>query len=274
MLDELFGALPAQRRVGVAVLAVDARRAHLGHVAAHVLERRLDHEPLHAVPVAGADTLPVRGAVGGVHCAVVLRCSSQFNQCNGSRAAAYGRGRIGEQKKYIRRLGETAVAHSGYRRTVFSYPNASCSAAIPAGRRTASAGRMASKKALSYSRTRTTTGMGTAWPRISACFFVSRLASTVRNCSAPATPAKTARMSFSSVNSAVSRVPSCEATSGSIPDGRWSTTSRVTLYLRISRAMVPKLVFRAACGFRNLCASSMHSTRRRGWSAARLDIMS
>jgi len=82
---------------------------------------------------------------------------------------------------------------------------------------------IAAKNASSYSRTRITTGIGTACPRISACFLVSRLASTVRSPSAPETPLNTARISFSSVSRAVSRVPSCDATSDRLEARhRWS----------------------------------------------------
>ena len=49
-------------------------------------------------------------------------------------------------------------------------------------------------------------------------------------------------------------------TSSSIPLGRWSTTSKVTLYFRISLAMVPKIVCEATSGVRNLWASSIVMT--------------
>ena len=108
--------------------------------------------------------------------------------------------------------------------------------------------------------------MGTAWPRISACWRVSSRASTSRSAAPPLMPENTARMSASSSSRQVTRVPIWLITSGSMPLGRWSTMSSVTLYLRSSRAMVPKIVWRATAGSRNLCASSMVMTSGRGSS--------
>ena len=77
-------------------------------------------------------------------------------------------------------------------------------------------------------------------------------------------------MSFSSLSSAVTRLPSWLITSASIDEGRWSTTSSVTLYLRSSRAIVPKIVCFAVAGLRNLCASSIVIISWRGLSAGSL----
>ncbi len=89
---------------------------------------------------------------------------------------------------------------------------------------------------------------------------MSSRANTWRSSPAPDTPVKTARMSGSLSRSAVTRVPIWLMTSSSMPLGRWSTISSVTLYLRSSRAMVPKMVWRAMAGSRNLWASSMVMT--------------
>ncbi len=99
---------------------------------------------------------------------------------------------------------------------------------------------------------------------MSACWRVSNRASTSRSAPAPLMPEKTARMSASSSSRQVTRVPIWLITSGSMPLGRWSTISSVTLYLRNSRAMAPKMVCRATAGSRNLCASSMVMTSERG----------
>ena len=72
-----------------------------------------------------------------------------------------------------------------------------------------------------------------------------------------------------------SLVPSWLITSSSMPLGRWSTTSSVTLYLRISRAMVPNIVWSATSGVRNLWASSMVISRGSGsapWPASDLSL--
>ena len=76
--------------------------------------------------------------------------------------------------------------------------------------------------------------------------------STLRSQLALLTPVSTAAMSFSSLSSEVMRVPTCDMISSSMLDGRWSIIRRDTKYLRISRAIVPKIVWRAAIGLRNL----------------------
>ena len=59
-------------------------------------------------------------------------------------------------------------------------------------------------------------------------------------------------------------VPIWLMTSESMALGRWSITIRVTLYLRISLAMLPKMVWEATAGLRKRWASSMQMTRGRG----------
>ena len=111
-----------------------------------------------------------------------------------------------------------------------------------------------------YSRVFTTTGIGTAWPNTSACCFDSSRARTARSLRLPDAPFRTESMSRSLSSRHVIFVPSWLITSSSIPLGRWSTTSSVTLYFRISRAMVPNIVCDATPGVRNLCASSIVMT--------------
>lgn len=67
LADEMLGALPAQRGITLAMLAPHAGRAHLADVAAHVAQRGLDHEPFHAMPIAGADALPMSRVLGCTH---------------------------------------------------------------------------------------------------------------------------------------------------------------------------------------------------------------
>ena len=71
-------------------------------------------------------------------------------------------------------------------------------------------------------------------------------------------------MSGSLSSRQVNLVPSWLTTSWSMPLGRWSTISRLTLYFRISLAIVPKIVWPATDGVRNLCASSIVMTSGSG----------
>ena len=111
---------------------------------------------------------------------------------------------------------------------------------------------------------RTTTGMGRAWPKISACCLASNRASTVLNWRLPGVPDKTASMSRSLSSKQVNRVPNWLITSESMALGRWSMTIKVTLYFLSSRAMMPKMVWDATAGLRNLWASSITMTRGLG----------